>query len=142
MVKTNFSKQGKRNRAAGRRFELKVRDDLEKKGWIIAKWTNNIDLEERKLVKVKNLFRGKNIPMMLGAGFPDFIGIKANKEKTKEVIGIEVKTKGYLDKEEKEKCRIYLEKGVFSQILIARVNKEKNRINIEYENFAEKYGNN
>ena len=40
------SKRGKKSRAAGGRFELKVREDLEKKGWIIARWTNNVEFEE------------------------------------------------------------------------------------------------
>ena len=36
--------QGKKNRAAGARFELKVRKDLEDKNWIVSKWMNNVDL--------------------------------------------------------------------------------------------------
>ena len=43
------SKQGKKNRASGARFELKTRKDLEKDGWIIDKWTNNVDLQFGKL---------------------------------------------------------------------------------------------
>ena len=34
--------QGKKNRAAGARFELKVRKDLEDKGWIVSRWNNNV----------------------------------------------------------------------------------------------------
>ena len=34
-IKNNRSKQGKLNRASGRRFEAKVRAGLEKMGWII-----------------------------------------------------------------------------------------------------------
>ena len=40
----NKVKQGKQNRAAGTRFELKVRKDLEDKGWIVSKWMNNVEL--------------------------------------------------------------------------------------------------
>ena len=40
------SKRGKKSRAAGARFELKVRKDLEKNGWTVAKWTNQIEFEE------------------------------------------------------------------------------------------------
>lgn len=36
-------KKGRKSRAAGARFENKVREDLEKKWWIVAKWTNNIE---------------------------------------------------------------------------------------------------
>lgn len=40
-------KQGKRNLAKGRRFELKVRKDLEEKGWIVSKWMNNVEFGRR-----------------------------------------------------------------------------------------------
>lgn len=59
------SKQGKKNRAAGVRFELKVRNKLETDGWIVDKWTNNVDLEERKLVKAKRKFN----PFLKAPGF-------------------------------------------------------------------------
>jgi len=126
--------RGKKSRAAGARFELKVRKDLEEKGWIVDKWTNNV--EEGKLVKVKNKFRGINIPMMLGAGFPDFIGIK-RKKTGYDVIGIEVKGNGWLDKIEKEKCKWLLDNKIFSRILIAK--KGKKRGEKEYLDFKEKY---
>ena len=75
MEKEKISKSlmGKRSRAAGRRFEAKVRADLEKMGWIVDKWTNTVNLEEQKLIKVRNRFLGPGKPQMLGAGFPDFI---------------------------------------------------------------------
>ena len=34
---------GKSNRASGARFELKVRKNLESKGWIVDKWSNNVE---------------------------------------------------------------------------------------------------
>jgi len=34
-------KKGKLSRAQGQRFELKVREDLEKKGWIVDKWSKS-----------------------------------------------------------------------------------------------------
>ncbi|KKN19170.1 hypothetical protein LCGC14_0948560, partial [marine sediment metagenome] len=34
---------GKRSRAQGQRFEKRVREDLEKKEWIVDRWTNNIE---------------------------------------------------------------------------------------------------
>ena len=42
---TTKSELGKKSRDAGMRFERKVRADLESKGWIVDKWTNNVDLE-------------------------------------------------------------------------------------------------
>lgn len=46
MVKEEKSKLGKRNKAAGARFELKVRKDLEDKGWIVSKWMNQVIFED------------------------------------------------------------------------------------------------
>jgi len=91
-------------RAAGARFELKVRSNLESDGWIVDKWSNNVNLEENKLVKVKNLFLGPGKPLMLGAGFPDFIAFK-RKGKNYEIMGVEARSDGKLKKKEKEKCK-------------------------------------
>ena len=165
-------KQGKRNKAAGARFELKVRKDLEDKGWIVSKWMNNVGFEENpkwfpdkdddeywkeqrklsakptckkcntfpclcnigprfigKLIPAKHKFRGPGIPMAIGTGFPDFIMFKLKKTHVygiypdvllSQVVGVEVKSNGYLDKEEKEKCKWLLQNKIFSKILIAR----------------------
>ena len=147
---------GKKSRAAGQRFELKVRSDLEEKGWIVAKWTNNVEFRckhEQKccaeLVKVKNKFLGPGRPMMLGAGFPDFIAFKINKDWTNDVmfcdlpimfsehaviiIGVESKMNGYLDKQEKEKVKWLLDNNIFSKVLIA--SKGTKRGQIVYKEF-------
>jgi len=141
MLKNNSivdkSKQGKRNRAAGARFELKARKELEDKGWIIDKWTNNVDLEEKKLVKAKRKYNPFMKVMIIGTGFPDFIGFRFEKNKYN-VIGIEVKGNGWLDQSEKEKSKFLLNKKIFSKILIAK--KGKKRGEIEYIDFEEKYG--
>ncbi len=129
-------RQGKRNRAAGARFELKVRNKLEEDGWIVDKWTNNVDLEEGRLVKAKRKFNPFLKILGIGTGFPDFIAFK-RKGKNYEVIGIEVKGGGWLDKSEKEKCKWLLDNKIFSKILIAT--KGKKRGEIEYINFKEKY---
>ena len=81
------SKQGKANRAAGKRFELKVREDLEKNGWIVFRNSNDVEfkLEEQfgnlepkpyKFSQAKtkwNPFTKR--PMMTQSGFPDFVCI-------------------------------------------------------------------
>ena len=134
--KVSKSKQGKKNRAAGVRFELKVRNDLEAKGWIMDKWTNNIDLEKQQLVKAKRKYNPFKKIMIIGTGFPDFIAFKI-KGKNYEVIGVEVKGNGWLDKQEKEKCEFFLKKKIFSKILIAK--KGKKRGEIEYIDFKDKY---
>lgn len=90
-------KQGKRNRASGAAFELKVRKDLEEKGWIVSKYGNNIQLnckicngkmsmnsnKNKYFCKKCNDFTEyeltKQIPAspgrfrMMQTGFPDFI---------------------------------------------------------------------
>jgi len=131
------SKQGKRNRAAGARFELKARKELEDKGWIIDKWTNNVDLEQQKLVKAKRKYNPFKKMLIVGTGFPDFIGFRFEKKKYN-VIGIEVKGNGWLEQSEKEKSRFLLKKKIFSKILIAK--KGKKRGEIEYIDFEKKYG--
>lgn len=169
-------KQGKKDRAAGARFELKVRKDLESKEWIVDKWTNNVEweVEEKagfvttnlkgKLVKVKPKFAyNPKIRRMVmvgnSGGFPDFIAFKFVKKEREvlsakgtftnhsiketenvsriklfyEVIGVESKMKGILDKQEKDKCKWLLENNIFSRILIA--SKGEKRGEIIYKEF-------
>ena len=152
---------GKKSRAAGARFELRVRVDMERKGWILDKWSNNIELEYDLEVLFKKVIKGKlikakpkfvfnpqlkrRIPMGMSSGFPDFIAFKyyrdsaevrkdmAERFKTYEVIGVESKMTGILDKTEKEKCKWLLDNNIFSKILIAK--KGKKRGEIEYNEF-------
>ena len=59
-----------------------------------------------------------------------------------EVIGVEVKKNGYLDKEEKLRCKWYLDKGIFPKIYIAkgkRGKEDKRQTFIEYEDFEKEY---
>ncbi len=179
--KMNKKTQGKRNRESGARFELKVRKDLEEKGWIISKWMNNVGFEQHwfcgtedifpriptedgyhdssdfshhkvgKLIPAKHRFRGPGIPMSIGTGFPDFVAISENwhlihslkpllstiPKGLKIVYGIEVKSNGYLDKTEKEKCMWLIKNKIFSKILIA--SKGEKRGEIKYKEV--KHGN-
>lgn len=135
-------KQGRLNRAAGARFELKVRKDLEDNGWITDKWTKNVDLAKAELVPARRKFiPGKGF-MGIGTGFPDFIafkpilGRKVDDFQAYKVIGVESKSNGFLDRTEKEKCEFLLERGVFKNILIAR--KGEKRGTIDYVDFVTK----
>lgn len=128
--------RGKKSRAAGGRFELKVRKDLENKNWIVDKWTNNVDLEKQVLTMAKRKFNPFSKILGIGTGFPDFLCIQRER-KLYNVIGVEVKANGWLDKTEKEKCRFLLDKKIFNKILIAK--RGKTRGEIEYTDFAEKY---
>lgn len=85
--------QGKKNRAAGLRFEHKVRKDLESKGWIVSKWQNNVELAKSDKYNVYKVDENMTIPdgegipgkcvpakpgrfRMMQTGFPDFIAYK------------------------------------------------------------------
>lgn len=154
MVQIDRKKIGKQNRQAGARFELKVRKDLESKGWIVSRWGNNVsdfpdsniylpsdEREDRKLIPAKSTrFRSNT------HGFPDFIAYKTIdihpemgepiKTLNFHVTSIECKSNGYLDKQEKEKCKWLLENNIFSKILIAK--KGKKRGEIIYDEFEVK----
>ena len=135
-------KQGKKNKAAGARFELKVRKDLEKDSWIVDKWNNNVDLIIRededmdryldgKLIIAKRKYNPHKKVMAIGVGFPDFICFRIFRgymSKAYEVIGVEVKSNGYLDPTEREKCKWLLENNVFSKILIAQKGTKRGQI--------------
>ena len=136
MPTTKKRTQGRKNRAAGARFELKVRNSLENDGWYVDKWTNNVDLQEGKLIKAKRKFNPFSKVIMMSSGFPDLICFKRTGN-LYEIIGVEAKANGWLDKEEKEKCKWLLENEVFSRVLIAK--KGKKRGEIEYADFKEKY---
>ncbi len=99
MTEEDKSKLGKKSRASGAAFERKVRKDLESKGWIVDKWSNNVVLgweydettlreiflgkplttpiSDTHLIPAKHKFRGVGIPMVMGTGFPDFICFKS-----------------------------------------------------------------
>ena len=132
--------QGYKNKASGAEFERRVRIDLEEKSWTVDKWSNQII--NNKLVAARHKWNGPNRPMVFGTGFPDFVCFKPYFEFQEgyEVIGVECKCNGTLDKTEKEKCGWLLDNNVFSKILIAEKTKPKNRIVIVYHDFEEKYG--
>ena len=133
-------KKGKKSRAAGGRFELIVRKDLDSKGWTVDKWSNNVDLDKNEMIIAKRKFNPFSKVMTIGTGFPDFIIIRHVHDEMYSVIGIEVKLNGLLSKEEKEKCAWYLKNKTFSKIWIARSEKKGNKIEVVYDDFAERYG--
>ena len=122
----NYKTQGKKNRQSGARFELQVRKHLEKTGWIVSKWGNNINLDTDKLIQAKsNRFNMRNM------GFPDFIAFRTRQTRI-DLIAVEVKTNGYLKPEEREKCQWYLKHKTFPKIYIAFKNRERK---IQYKLF-------
>jgi len=129
--------KGRKARKAGGDFELKVRKNLEEKGWIVSKWQNNIDLEEKKLIPAKRKFNPFSKVMSIGTGFPDFIAFQLIGEKSFNVIGVESKLNGTLSREEKEKCAFLLDKKILNEVWISKKNELGQII---YINFKERYG--
>lgn len=132
--------QGKKSRAKGQRFETKVRQDLEKLGWTVAKWTNTVDYDKEgktgKVVPAKRKYNPFLKALSVGTGFPDFICFK-REDKGFDVIGLEVKGNGYLDQVEKGMCIWLIENRIFSKILIAKRGKKAGEI--DYIDFNVKY---
>lgn len=146
-------KIGKRSRLQGAEFERKVRKDLESKGFICSKWMNNLecikyDNEEGNFSGEIKLIPAKASRFRLSStGYPDYFCYRLVEclatqigSLSYDVIFVEVKTSGYLDKIEREKARWYLDNNYCSKFLIAKKVKEKNRVKVVYEDFNEKYG--
>jgi len=125
-------KRGKKSKAKGGLFELRVRRDLEEKGWIVDKWSNNVDLDEGKIIPAKKKFNPFSKVMAIGTGFPDFIALQPMGKGKHRLIGVEVKINGKLSREEKKKFLWYGEHEVFSEMLVAKKVKEKGRVRVEY----------
>ena len=142
--------RGKKSRKDGKAFEVKVRKNLENKGWIISKWGNNVELftdehdnqdihtKEGKLIPAKSQYNPffKRI-VGEGSGFPDFIAFRISgcncDNQYREIIGVECKTGRGLDKIEKDKCKWLIDNNIFSKILIAK--KGEKRGEIIYEEY-------
>ena len=128
----DYKKQGKKNRAAGKKFEFEVKEDLESKGWILCKWANQIEFDSEgngKIVGAKpkwNPFK-KSI-MYSGVGFPDYLAFKRRLDKT-QIILVEAKKNGYLDKEERLKCDWLVKNDIVDEVMVAKKGKAK----IEYK---------
>ncbi len=136
--------RGSKSRSGGGTFEARARKDLEEKGWIVDKWSNNLDLDAGLIRPAKRIFRKFNANMgvmTIGTGFPDFVCFQKRGDLFK-VIGVEVKMNGTLSRIEKEKCAWYLKNEIFSEILIASKIQEKKgaKIAIEYVDVSEILG--
>ena len=162
VTKEEKSKIGKKSRRDGGIFERKVRLDLESKGWIVIKNPNNVIEEtklvedyavhagnnnwiKRLEPEVKKVFKqgkSKFNPftkrlMMNSGGFPDFIAYRTMEltpidEHHYEIIGVESKINGRLDREERDKAKWLIENNILSRILIASKNEDSiNKIKFE-----------
>lgn len=165
----DFKKQGKKNRAKGAYFERKVRAWLEKHGWIVDRWTNNVEFNW--FCGMENIgkdppfddgyhdasdfsYQGKLVPAktnrfsMRNTGFPDFIAYKeiigSPEGEDKKllcadgfndtcyegfvIVGLECKSNGKLDKDEKEKSEWCRKSNIFTRFLIAKKGKKRGEI--------------
>lgn len=135
-IKEEKSKRGKRSRAAGRKFELDVRKNLESRGYIVCKWTNIVDLDNDCLIQAKSKYNPflKRI-ISEGAGFPDFVVFKLKDFGGYNVFGVESKKSKYLDAKEKKMAVWLLDNNIFSKIYIAHPIKEGRKRKIVYQRF-------
>jgi tRNA G46 methylase TrmB len=125
-------RRGRRSKARGGQFELAVRKDLELKGWIVDKWSNNVDMENEAIHPAKRKYNPFSKAMTIGTGFPDFVAFQRRENGNYKIIAVEVKTNGTLSLIEKKKCAWYLKNRIFSEILIASKTKIKNRVDVKY----------
>lgn len=148
------AKQGKANRAAGKRFELKVRADLESEGWIVFRNSNDVEFNNlQSTSKEIEIWKAKDDNSLLGrfkqakskwnpftrcvmtmqSGFPDFLCVNPNvpmKPNNFNCMFVECKTNGYLDKTEKIKVR-WIQEHIGIKCFIA--SKGEKRGEIKYE---------
>ena len=122
---------GKSNKRKGNQLEAEARAALIDAGYITCRWQNTII--DNKLVgaKPKWNFFTKSLSYA-SVGFPDFVVMKAiNKLGAYQVIGLESKRNGYLDREEKAMVKWYLDNNIFPKIIIAKKDKTGHMIFID-----------
>jgi hypothetical protein len=121
------SEMGKRSRKSGKVFENNVRRDLEKRDWIVCKWTNTIDFNVDAIIPAKSKYNPFTKRVMSeGSGFPDFVIFKRLLDSPKfSVHGVEAKKAKYLDKEEKKMMQWYLDHNTFNKLYVAYPKKNK-----------------
>lgn len=137
-TKEEKQKRGKKSRASGKKFEVKVRSDLESRGYIVCKWTNTVDLVNSKLIAAKAQFNPffKRI-VGEGSGFPDYIAFK-KKDDNYVLFGVESKkvaTKSKLDKKEIEMATWLLDNNIFPKIYVAVPIKKGRKTMVAYQKF-------
>jgi len=133
MAEIDKQAQGRRNRRIGAQFERDIRKDMISKGWIVDKWTNNIDLQTDEIVQAKT-----NKFMARSCGFPDFIMFRISGDgtvnKNYELKFIECKTNNKLSKEEKMKMEVLRKMGHKCYIMFLEGKTIKCREFSGYEN--------
>lgn len=150
LTKTERSKINKKNRRLGKDFENAVREDLERKGWIVIRWDKNIQLNEfyvenknsARMVQAKPKFIPGIGLVMNSPGFPDYICLKRFKpeaimdadlerkwieSREFEAIFVECKLDGTTEPIEKEKAD-WLIRNLKIDFYIARKPKDSGEL--------------
>lgn len=98
---------------------------MKAKGWILDKWSNNIDLQTDEIIKAKsNIFHSRS------TGFPDFVMFKEiGSYGFYELQLVECKLNGKLSKMEKQKLKVYQNKG-FRVYVAYRDDTQENNIRL------------
>lgn len=138
MKPANKKEGGRLGRARGKKFELKVRHYLESRGYIVCKWGNIVDLENKKLIQAKTKYNPFTKSSSQGNGFPDFIAYKKNKDSF-DIVGVESKLRKYLSPMEKKMCEWLIENNIFTALIVAYqddkcVNNVGNEKHIDFMN--------
>ena len=127
---------GKRSKAQGKAFELKVYNDLKTNYSAVTHFHSKFDLGKMELVQAKPKWINGRLIMLQG-GFPDFVAWDI--QNNRYPIGIECKMDGELTENEKIMCHWLVLNNIFYDIYIASKTKVKNKIVVVYESYREKY---
>ena len=108
---TDWNTQGKANRKKGGQFEREVREELVKDGWVVDKFSGQIEvfIQDEEIcgggfIKAKGGYNPYRKMVCAGTGFPDFICFKKSPtSENHEIKFVECKTNGRLSKQEKLK---------------------------------------
>jgi hypothetical protein len=99
---------GEKSRGMGARFEKEVREDLEKNGWTVSRYMNNVDLESKKVIPAKFNRFNRN------TGFCDFIAfhnIMTNTHVFQKIVLVECKLNGYVKPDDRAKIKVIQDLG-------------------------------
>ena len=129
MEKIDRAAMGRRSRRLGAQFELDVRRDMTSKGWVVAKWQNNIDLQTNEIIQShSNRFNSRS------CGFPDFIMFRKDCGGFYDLKFVECKTNNKLSKDEKIKLEVLRKLGHSCHIAFLEGKQIKYREFFGYEN--------
>lgn len=139
-IKEERQKRGRRSRASGKKFELKVRKSLESQGYFVCKWMNTVifdDKDNGTLVAAKSKFNPfLHRTVSEGSGFPDFLAFKKGENNTYKVLGVESKKAKYLDAKERAMANWLIKNNVFSKIYVAFPVQKGRRKQVVYQTFV------